>query len=50
MEDLIEKMPRMMMGKELEEAMLSLPEYDPEICGADAGTRLVALNDVVYEA
>ena len=42
----MEKMPRMMMGKELEEAMLSLPEYDPEICGADAGTRLVALNDV----
>lgn len=46
MEDLMGKMPKMMMGKELEEAMLSLPAYDPEICGADAGTRLVALNDV----
>lgn len=40
------KMPKMMMGKELEEAMLSLPAYDLEICKADAGTRLVALNDV----
>lgn len=46
MEGLMGKMPKMMMGKELEEAMLSLPEYDPEICKADAGTRLVALNDV----
>lgn len=46
MEDLMGKMPKMMMGRELEEAMLSLPEYDPEICKADAGTRLVALNDV----
>lgn len=40
------KMPKMVMGKELEEAMLSLPAYDPAICKADAGTRLVALNDV----
>ncbi len=46
MEGLIGKMPKMMMGKELEEAMLSLPAYDPEICKADAGARLVALNDV----
>lgn len=46
MEDLMGKMPRMMMGKELEEAMLSLPAYNLEICKADAGTRLVALNDV----
>lgn len=46
MENLIGKMPKMMMGKELEDAMLSLPAYDPEICKADAGARLVALNDV----
>lgn len=46
MEDLMEKMPKMVMGKELEEAMLYLPDYDPEICKADAGARLVALNDV----
>lgn len=46
MEDLMGKMPKMMVGKELEGAMLSLPAYDPEICKADAGTRLVALNDM----
>lgn len=46
MENLMGKMPKMMMGKELEDAMLSLPAYDPEICKADAGARLVALNDV----
>ncbi len=46
MEDLMGKMPKMMMGEKLEKAMLSLPAYDPEICKADAGTRLVALNDV----
>lgn len=40
------KMPKMVMGKELEKEMKSLPAYDPEICKADAGTRLVALNDV----
>ena len=46
MEDLMGKMPKMMMGEGLEKAMLSLPAYDPGICKADAGTRLVALNDV----
>lgn len=40
------KMPKMVMGKELEKEMKSLPAYDPEICKADAGTRLVALNEV----
>ena len=30
MEDFIGKMPKMMMGKELEDAMLSLPAYDPD--------------------
>ena len=46
MEDLMGKMPKMVMGKELEKEMKSLPAYDPEICKADAGTRLVALNEV----
>ncbi len=46
MEDLMGKMPKMMMGEKLEKAMLSLPAYDSEICKADAGTRLVALNDL----
>lgn len=41
------KMPKMMAGKELEEAMLSLPSYDPMICRADAATRLMALNDIM---
>lgn len=44
MENLMEKMPRMLMGRELEKAMLSLPVYEPAICKADAGTRLTALD------
>ena len=48
MEKLMEQMPKMLMGQELEKAMLSLPPYDPAICKADAGTRLVAL-DVITE-
>lgn len=47
MENLNIQMPKMMMGKELEAAMLSLPPYDPAICQADAATRLVALNDIM---
>ena len=44
MENLITKMPKMLMGQELEKAMLSLPVYDAAICHADAGTRLTALD------
>lgn len=46
MGNLAEQMPKMLMGKELEEAMMSLPSYNPQICNADAATRLMALNDV----
>ena len=46
MENLVMQMPKMLMGKELEEAMLSLPLYDPQICNADSATRITALNDV----
>lgn len=46
MENLVMQMPKMLMGKELEEAMLSLPPYDPQICNADAATRIMALNDI----
>lgn len=46
MEELVMQMPRMLMGKELEEAMLSLPPYDPQVCNADAATRIMALNDI----
>ncbi len=46
MENQIVQMPKMLMGKELEEAMVSLPSYDPQICNADATARLMALNDI----
>lgn len=46
MTNLAEQMPKMMMGRELEEAMKSLPPYDPQICNADAAARLMALNDI----
>ncbi len=36
MKNLTLQMPQMIMGKELEAAMLSLPPYDPAICQADA--------------
>lgn len=47
MKNLILQMPQMIMGEELEAAMLSLPPYDPAICQADAATRLMALNDIM---
>lgn len=46
MDSLLEQMPKMLTGKELEEAMLSLPPYDLGIRQAGAGTRLAALNDI----
>ena len=46
MENLVMQMPKMLMGKELEEAMVSLPPYDPQICNADAATRIMALDDI----
>lgn len=46
MENLMVQMPKMMIGKELEAAMLSLPPYDPAIRHADAAVRLMALNDI----
>lgn len=48
MKNLILQMPKMLMGKELEEAMVSLPPYDPQICNADAATRIMALGDIAY--
>lgn len=46
MGNLVMQMPKMLMGKELDEAMLSLPPYDPQICNADSATRIMALNDI----
>lgn len=44
MYSLMEQIPPMYTGRKLEEKLTSLLEYDPCICKADAGTRLVALN------
>lgn len=43
---LMEKISPMLIGAELEEKMICLPEYSPDICNADAGTRLTKLNDL----
>lgn len=48
MENLVMQMPKMLMGKELEEAMMSLPPYDPQICNADAATRIMELGEIAY--
>ncbi|MDE6055385.1 MAG: TniB family NTP-binding protein [Lachnospiraceae bacterium] len=47
MENLVTQMPKMLMGKELEGAMLSFPPYDLLICNADTATRIIALNDIM---
>lgn len=39
-------LPKMLMGGELEEEMSSLPPYNPQICTADAATRIMALTDI----
>ena len=39
-------MPKMLVGKELEEALTVLPVYDDKIRYADAATRLTALSDL----
>ena len=44
MNKLLEKIPSMLMGDELEQRLTYLPEYDPCICKADAGTRLMELE------
>lgn len=44
MHNLSEKIPPMLIGAELEQGLTYLPKYDPSICNADAGTRLIALN------
>lgn len=46
MNKLLEKIPSMLMGDELEQRFTYLPKYDPCICKADAGTRLMKLNQL----
>ena len=36
----------MLMGAELEQRLTYLPDYDPNICKADVGTRIVVLNQL----
>ena len=42
--NVMEYFPPMLFGDELDEQLINLTEYDPEICRADAGTRLLHLN------
>ena len=43
---LIQKMPPMLSGSELERALTILPEYDPAIVNANEAMRLIALTDL----
>lgn len=44
--DIIKILPPMKSGQELRSALEVLPEYDPDICLADAPVRLMALSDL----
>ena len=46
---LIQKMPSMLSGSELEQALTILPEYDPAIINENEAVRLIALTDL-YKA
>ena len=43
---LIQKMPPMLSGSELEQALTILPEYDPAIINENEAVRLIALTDL----
>lgn len=43
---LVKKLPPMLTGSELEQALSILPEYNPKIITQDAAARLIALNDL----
>lgn len=43
---LIHKLPPMLSGSELEQALTILPEYDPSIINENAAVRLIALSDM----
>ena len=44
--NLIKKLPPMLSGSELEQALTILPEYDPGIINENAAVRLIALSDM----
>ena len=41
---LMDSFPPMLFGKDLDERLMCMPEYSPDICQADAGTRLIQLS------
>lgn len=43
---LVRKLPPMLSGNELEQALTILPEYDPSIINENAAVRLIALSDM----
>lgn len=43
---LIKKLPPMLSGSTLDQALSILPEYDPEIRNQDVATRLIVLSDL----
>ena len=46
MDSIIDKLPKMLVGEELYEKSLALPEYNDNIRLQDAGNRLIALSDL----
>lgn len=44
--NLINMLPKMLSGSELEDALAILPKFDPEIIYQNAATRLIALSDM----
>ena len=44
--NLIKKLPPMLSGSELEQALTILPEYDPAIVNENEAMRLIALTDI----
>ena len=46
MDNIIDKLPKMLVGEELHEKSLALPDYDDSIRLQDAGTRLIALSNL----
>ena len=44
--NLIKKLPPMLSGSALEQALAILPEYDPAIVNENEAMRLIALSDL----
>ena len=48
-EDLMKYIPKMLIGKELDDKLLVLPSYDENIRKKAAAERLIALQSTVYK-